>query len=254
MTISALPRWAVVGIAIVLAALAAVGTASAALQTDRAVAIGRDNDNADNRFIQPAGVAAKQHLDNTDVLLGTHGDDLLVGRLGGDTIDGAAGADILVGGPEAGQAPNSDVLLGGPGDDINIWAPGDGSDAFVGGSGHDTMVFAPFVLDSDGELRIVRRHGRRVPLVDIDDKPQFRCTVTRVPQRQRLGFDFVARFFVGDTLAVTVRQEAVERVLCPGAAEGEVEVADLTDAHPRFITRRLANLRGATLRDIVQAH
>src|SRR3954470_23668802 len=34
------------------------------------VTVGLDNDNAANPFIQPPGVTAKQHMDNTDVLFG----------------------------------------------------------------------------------------------------------------------------------------------------------------------------------------
>ena len=32
--------------------------------------IGLDNDNADNPFVQPPGVSAPQHMDETDVLFG----------------------------------------------------------------------------------------------------------------------------------------------------------------------------------------
>jgi hypothetical protein len=39
------------------------------------VGIGLDNDNATNPFIQPPGVTAKQHMDNTDVLFGRDNDD-----------------------------------------------------------------------------------------------------------------------------------------------------------------------------------
>ena len=120
------------------------------------VTVGLDNDNAANPFIQPPGVTAKQHMDNTDVLFGRDNDDLLIGKLGGDTLLAGADDDILIGGPEKGQAPNSDVLVGDTGDDINIWAPGDGSDAFIGNEGKDTMIFAPFVENPDGSLLITR--------------------------------------------------------------------------------------------------
>ena len=99
------------------------------------VTVGGDNDNADNPFIQPPGVTAKQHMDNTDVLFGRGNHDLLIGKLGGDTLLGGKRNDILIGGPEKGSAPNSDVLVGEEGNDINIWAPGDGSDAFAGDKG-----------------------------------------------------------------------------------------------------------------------
>jgi len=139
------------------------------------VGIGLDNDNATNPFIQPPGVTAKQHMDNTDVLFGRDNDDLLIGKLGGDTLLGGTDDDILVGGPEKGQAPNSDVLVGDYGNDVNIWAPGDGSDAYIGNQGYDTMIFAPFVERSNGELLLTRFGNRLVPRVDIDAKPQFSC-------------------------------------------------------------------------------
>ncbi|UYM04829.1 calcium-binding protein [Solicola gregarius] len=216
------------------------------------VHIGLDNDNADNPFIQPPGVVAKQHMDNTDVLFGRAKEDLLVGKLGGDTEIGGSGADILVGGPEGGVAPNSDVLLGGPGNDINIWAPGDGSDAYVGEDGRDTMVFAPFVTKSNGDLKLQWHQGRKIPRVDIGDKPQFRCEIVKVPKREELGAQFLVRFFANDTLAVTVRQKDVEKLLCPAGQANRARVADLTRKHPAFYTVRLNRL-GGTLGAIVAA-
>ena len=105
------------------------------------VTVGLDNDNAANTFIQPPGVVAKQHMDNTDVLFGRDNADLLRGNLGDDVLVGGRGSDILIGGPENGTPINSDVLLGEEGNDINIWAPGDGSDAFAGDEGmrHDDL-------------------------------------------------------------------------------------------------------------------
>ena len=50
------------------------------------VTAGLDNDNAANTFIQPPGVVAKQHMDNTDVLFGRGNDDLLRGNLGDDVL------------------------------------------------------------------------------------------------------------------------------------------------------------------------
>src|SRR4051794_4584796 len=126
------------------------------------VTFGADNDNATNTFVQPPGVAAKQHMDNTDVVFGRGGNDLLVGNLGGDTLLGGLGDDILAGGPEQFQAPNSDVVLGEEGNDVNIWAPGDGSDAYVGDVGYDDMVLAPFVKNPNGSLRREIRNGRQV--------------------------------------------------------------------------------------------
>src|SRR5262245_54215743 len=135
------------------------------------VQIGLDNDNAENPFIQPPGVTAKQHMENTDVLFGRDNDDLLIGNLGSDTLLAGPDDDILIVGPEKGQTPNSDVLVGDTGNDINIWAPGDGSDAFIGNEDNDTMIFAPFVLDTAGQLVLTTFHGRQVPHVKIDAQP-----------------------------------------------------------------------------------
>lgn len=210
------------------------------------VHVGRDNDNAANPFIQPAGVTAKLHMDNTDVLLGRDNDDLLIGNLGGDTLLGGRGSDILVGGPEGGQAPNSDVMVGDYGNDINLWAPGDGSDAYLGQEGYDTMVFAPFVKNADGSLTLTWSHGRKVPHVKIDGLPQFSCQITKVPASEHLGFQFLVRFDVNGVPAVTVRQKDVERVFCPGAEPGTAQVADLTQRHPVFHEIPLSRVHGVT--------
>lgn len=198
------------------------------------ITVGGDNDNADNTFIQPPGVAAKQHMDNTDVLFGRGKDDLLIGKLGSDTLLGGSGSDILVGGPEKFAAPNSDVLVGDTGNDINIWAPGDGSDAFVGNENYDTMIFAPFVEKSDGSLLLSSYGNRKVPRVDIDEKPNFTCTIVYVPKAQNLGFQFLVRFNVNGVPAVTVRQKDVEKVFCPSPAKGKAKVAYLNTTHPQF--------------------
>ncbi len=234
-----------------LAFSAAAASATVAPGTPaKDVHFGLDNDNAANTFIQPPGVTAKQHMDNTDVLFGRDNDDLLVGNLGGDTEIGGRGDDILIGGPERFAAPNSDVLLGDEGNDINIWAPGDGSDAYVGDKGRDAMVFAPFVTKTNGDLKLEWFHGRRVPRVDIDASPQFECDIVKVPAAQRLGAQFLVRFSVNDVLAVTVRQKDVEKVLCPSPQAGKAKVADLTDPHPVFHNVWLDNI-GGTLGAIV---
>lgn len=228
----------VAGTATAATALVAPGTPA------KDVTFGLDNDNADNPFIQPPGVVAKQHMDNTDVLFGRDNDDLLVGNLGGDTLLGGYGDDILVGGPEDFTAPNSDVLVGDYGDDINIWAPGDGSDAFIGNQDKDTMIFAPFVEKSDGSLKLTRDDGRKVPRVEIDEQPAFSCTIVKVPKAQKLGFQFLVRFNVNDTPVVTVRQKDVEKVFCPSPLAGKAKVAYLTQAHPTFRNVRLSNVNG----------
>jgi len=57
------------------------GAVHAALQeggAGRDVILGADDDNAGNTIIQPPDVQAKQHLDNTDLILGAKEDDLLI--------------------------------------------------------------------------------------------------------------------------------------------------------------------------------
>jgi hypothetical protein len=209
------------------------------------VHVGLDNDNADNEFIQPPGVTAKQHMDKTDVLFGRENADLLIGKLGSDTLLAGEGPDILVGGPERGSVdPNSDVLVGEEGRDINIWAPGDGSEAFIGNEGHDTMVFAPFVLRDNGNLKLERFEGRKIPRVDIDGQAGITCEIVRVPASERLGAQFLARFLVNDNLIVTVRQKDVEQVLCTSPREGWATVADLSERHPQFRNVRLNHIPG----------
>jgi len=208
------------------------------------VHFGGDNDNADNEFIQPPGVTAKQHMDNTDLLFGRENKDLLIGLLGGDTLLGGEDSDILIGGPEKGQAPNSDVLVGEEGKDINIWAPGDGSDAFAGNEGRDTMIFAPFEEKANGDLLLTRSNGRKIPHVIIDNQPVFSCTIVPVPRSENLGFQFLVRFNVNATPVVTVRQKDVEKVFCPSPDDGKALVADLTDRHPAFRTVDLDHVSG----------
>jgi hypothetical protein len=246
-------------VVVIATLLAALGDrpAQAALQEGgggRDVLIGRDNDNASNVFIQPSGVNARQHLDNTDILRGDSQDDLLIGRLGDDVLWGDNGNDILVGGPEAGSQPNSDVIFGDNGDDINIWVGGDGSDAFVGGQGRDTMVFAGgFAQVTNGVPQLVNFRGRSVPLVPIDNQPQFSCTIHAVPANQQLGFRFIVRFLVNNNVVVTVRQQNVEQVLCSSPNPGTVLVADLTRPNPAFVERPLSAFRNTTLGAIIQA-
>ena len=224
------------------------GASSAVLEPGtpaKDVTVGLDNDNAANPFIQPPGVAAKQDMDNTDVLFGRDNDDLLIGKLGDDTLLAGADDDILIGGPEKGTSPNSDVLVGDTGDDINIWAPGDGNDAFIGNEDKDTMIFAPFVENADGSLLLTRSYGRKIPHVSIDAQPTFSCTVVPVPESQRLGAQFLVRFNVNGTPVVTVRQKDVEKVYCPSPQAGHAQVARLTGPHPtEFRTVALDRIGG----------
>ena len=237
----------------VLSATAVAGVATGAYASiapglpGNDVTLGADNDNAGNAFVQPPGVAAKQHMDNTDVLFGRDGNDLLVGNKGGDTLVGGRGHDILAGGPENFAAPNSDVLLGDEGDDVNIWAPGDGSDAYVGDVGNDDMILAPFVKNANGSLKREFRNGRQVLRVDIDAKPQFSCRIDPVPATQNLGAQYLVRFSVNGTLAVTIRLKDVERVLCPSPWPNRVRVAALNSLHPTvFHDVPLSKITGTT--------
>lgn len=242
-------RALMVGITIAAVAAATVITSNASAtvvpgSARNDIAVGLDNDNAQNRFIQPLGVAAKQHMEDTDVLLGRGGDDLLLGRKGDDTLLGGLGHDILLGGPENFVAPNSDVIVGEEGHDVNVWAPGDGSDAYLGQEGWDQMIFGPLVKNANGSLKYEWRLGRWVPKVDIDGHPQFSCTIVRVPPTQRLGAQFLVRFNVNGVPAVTVRQKDVERVLCPSPYAGYVRVANLTDRNPAFVNRPIRAVGG----------
>lgn len=239
-------------------ALLAGGNVWAALlpgTTGNDVFFGLDNDNASNSFIQPTAVPAKQHLANTDALIGSSGDDLLIGMGGSDLLDGDAGNDILIGGVEGFVAPNSDVLRGGVGNDINIWAPGDGSDAFVGGSGTDAQLFAPIVLDNGRPALFSGGYSwnRQIPHVEIASKPQFSCTLEAVPASQNLGFDYLVRFFANGNLAVTVRLREVEQLFCPSANAGKVNYADLTAYSPAFVERPLSDFSGTLVGAIMQA-
>ena len=92
-------RRVIVLLALGTAAIAAAIPAGAALQVGgfgNDVLVGRDNDNGDNTFIQPPGVAAKQHLDNTDILRGGPRGDLLIGLKGSDLLLGEYGSDVGV--------------------------------------------------------------------------------------------------------------------------------------------------------------
>ena len=145
--------------AVTAAAVAAVVGATAATSSaliapgtpGHQVQRGLDNDNAANPFIQPPGVAAKQHMDNTDVLFGRDGNDLLIGNLGGDTLLAAKDATSRSVGRRRARHPTA-----------TCW-PGTGQRRQHlgarrrqrrlhrrGGQGH--MVFAPFVKDDDGDL------------------------------------------------------------------------------------------------------
>jgi Ca2+-binding RTX toxin-like protein len=201
------------------------------------VLIGKDNDNTNNPLIQPAGVAANQSLNNTDILSGGSGPDVLIGLLGSDVLFGNAGNDILIGGTEQGSAPNSDVMFGGAGNDVNIWAAGDGSEIFIGGPGTDALVFG--AIDRANNVPTLTDakpgHPTGVPTAALSTQGGF-CTLETVTD-PALGYDFLVRFFVRATgsLAVTVRTSDVEQVFCTSQAGGAITYANLRDYNPQFV-------------------
>ena len=231
--------------------------------------IGEDNDNNLNSFIQPPGNNSKQHMQDTDVLIGGAGGDLLIGMLGHDVLLGQAGDDILVGGAENFRAgvdettgedrgSNGDVLLGGAGDDINIWSPGDGSDAFLGGAGDDSIIFAPLV-HPDGDKNtlpsITQAQNRDIVQVKMDALPQFSCVIESLSaDAGLLHYNYIVRFLVNGDLKVTVRLAETEGVFCPSPQTGKLLFADLTSASPTtFVEQDLADYAGSLLGDIMQA-
>jgi Ca2+-binding RTX toxin-like protein len=232
-----------------------LSTASATVEPGtpaKDVHIGLDDDNANNAFLQPPGVAATLHMDNTDVLFGRDNDDLLIGRLGDDTLLGGDGSDILIGGPDQGHTPGNDVLVGDLGDDVSIWSPGDGNDAVVGNEGYDTLLVGPLSLSADGTPRLRRVHDRRVPSVGIDDNPSLTCTLAPFPSAPAQGFQYLIRISLNGVLTATVREKEVERVICPGPQKGTVRVAVPHGRHPTFRTRALSTISGV-VGDILHA-
>ncbi len=109
------------------------------------------------------------------------------------------------------------------------------------------------MLDPNGLPALVKFRGRMIPRVTIDAQPRLSCSVEAVPADQELGFDFLVRFFANNNLAVTVRQEGVEQVLCASPNPGAVLVADLTRPDPAFVERPLKDFSGTTLGAIIQA-
>jgi Ca2+-binding RTX toxin-like protein len=207
------------------------------------VLIGTDTDNINNPAIQPAGVAANQSLNNTDILDGGPGNDVLIGLLGSDVMSGGPGHDILVGGPDPG-APNSDIMLGGPGNDVSLWAPGDGSEAFVGGPDTDALVFG--VTDRAAGIPIlsgpVPGFPQGVPTANVSGQGGF-CAVEAAPAGS--GYDFLIRFFSRATgnLLVTVRTRDVEQVYCTTQLGGAMTFADLTEDAPSFAQVSLSEVQ-----------
>jgi Ca2+-binding RTX toxin-like protein len=244
------------GLAVLATALVAVaGPAGAALQQagkGARVLLGADNDNAENTFIQPAGVQARQHMENTDVMLGSRYGDLLIGRKGSDVMDGGYGKDILIGGLDKG-APNSDVIFGGWGNDYNIWAPGDGNDAFLGGPGVDVHINSAVEQTADGEVALFKAYGRDVPRALIDNQTAS-CSVEAVPAQQGLGFDYITRFLgANGNVIVTIRLKDVELLVCNSAKDNTARFAVLEGPNPQLVERPLSAVRGTLLGAILGA-
>jgi hypothetical protein len=220
------------------------------------VLIGKDNDNTNNAIIQPAGVAANQSLNNTDVLSGGAGPDVLIGLLGSDVLFGNAGNDILVGGTEQGATPNSDIMFGGAGNDVSVWAGGDGSELFVGGPGLDAQVFG--TIDRVNNVPTLSApqpgHPTGVPTANVSGQGGF-CTLEKVTDPS-LGYEYLARFFVRatGTLAVTVRLVDVEQLFCTSEAGGAITYANLRDHDPQLVEVSLDQVEhlNRTVREIIR--
>jgi len=205
------------------------------------VLIGRDDDNQNDRELQPEGVAANQSLNNADLLIGGRGDDVLIGMLGSDTLLGGAGNDVLIGGIERGSQPNSDIQIGDTGNDIALWQGGDGSDLFDGGPGRDALVFGTIDRDPGTNVPILSpvkgRHAKTgLPTADVTGQGGF-CTVEAVLDPAARGFQFLVRFFSKATgnLLVTVRTRDVEQVFCTARDTAAITFADLTVRDPDFV-------------------
>jgi Ca2+-binding RTX toxin-like protein len=245
----------IVAVAGVSAALvAAAGPAGAALQqagkTARVV-LGADNDNGENTFIQPAGVQARQHLENADVMVGSRYGELLLGRKGSDVIDAGYGKDVIMGGLDK-SAPNSDVIFGGWGNDYNIWAPGDGNDAFLGGPGIDVHINSA-VEQANGEVALFKAFGRTFPHALIDNQTAS-CSIEAVPSQQGLGFDYITRFLGSNgNVIVTIRLKDVELLVCNSAKDNTARFAVLQGQNPQLVERPLSSVRGTLLGAILGA-
>lgn len=214
---------------------AAIGAPAAAVMAPGTpgndIHIGRDDDSAANRLVQPAGVGRAQHMSLTDILVGRLGDDLLIGRKGDDTLIGNEGADILLGGPDRGGNPADDILMGEDGDDVAVWGPGDGNDAYVGLTGTDTLIVAPVAATSGGQAVLTTWAGRKIPRVGAGTGVT--CTLTPAGP---LGFDHLVRMWVDGKIVNSTRVLDVERLYCPGPTVGTVRYADLGAANPAFST------------------
>jgi hypothetical protein len=239
------------GAALLAAVVLATGatTALAAVEPgtpDKDVHLGADNDNASNPFIQPPGVVAPQHMNDTDLLFGRGNADLLVGNKGGDTLLGGTGPDILVGGPDRGSDRRDDVLVSDDGDDVSVWSPGDGNDIVDGNAGTDTLIVGPVLTTIGGGLRLdTWTLDRAIPKVNLAGATNQVCELVAVPDSEHLGVQYLLRLSLeGGALQNTLRLKEIEAVVCPGRYAGSARVADLTAGKPSFSTMPLSAVRG----------
>ena len=228
------------------------------------IRVGRDNNSADNPFIQPAtdalsGGGRDQSIQFGDDVFGSKRDDLLVGALGADVMVGGPGNDVIVGGLEHFNPNNRDRAFGGYGNDIFIWKPGDGSDAFSGGPGYDAVILGVAGEIEDGKLTFAVKDDRqagalavnrrtKLPFVDVTNSPGF-CDVIDASsavdagkQLRALGLDDLVRFSIrgiadsfdrgeqaeDNGLRVTLHLKSVELLICTSREGGEIEAIDLT--------------------------
>jgi Ca2+-binding RTX toxin-like protein len=245
------PRTRRISGATLLAAVAIATTAATAFGAvdpgtpDKDIHIGRDNDNASNPFIQPPGVTAPQHMNDTDLLFGRGNADLLIGNKGGDTLLGGTGPDILVGGPDRGGDRGDDVLVSDDGDDVAVWSPGDGNDIVDGNAGTDTLIVGPVLTTLGGGLRLdTWTLNRAIPKVDLAAATNQTCELVPVPESEHLGVQYLLRLSAGGGLLNTLRLKEMEVVVCPGPHAGSAMVADLTAGKPSFSKTSVDNVRG----------
>jgi hypothetical protein len=236
--------------AALLAAVALATSTAAAMASvdpgtpDKDVHIGKDNDNAANPFIQPPGVAAPQHMNDTDLIFGRGNADLLVGNQGGDTLLGGPGPDILVGGPDRGGDRRDDVLVADDGDVVAIWSPGDGNDIVDGNDGTDTLIVGPVLTNSNGLRLDTWTLNRAIPKVDLSGATNQTCELVSVPDSEHLGVQYLLRLTAGGPLLNTLRLKEMEAVVCPGPYAGTARVADLSAGKTSFTTVPVSAVRG----------
>ena len=204
---------------------------------DKDVHIGKDNDNASNPFIQPPGVAAPQHMNDTDLLFGRGNADLLVGNKGNDV----AARRSRPGHPRRTARPRRRLGQRRHGGRRRRRR----RDLVAGGRQrhrrrqrrhrHPDRRSGPHQ-----QRRAPARHldlNRAIPKVDIAGPPE---PDLRAGPGPRLGAPrraVPARVSTAaGALANTLRVKDMEAVVCPGPYAGTARVADLTAGRPSFST------------------